>query len=412
MFTNSTDRQASERRMTSKVQAIPATGRTAESTFQEALRIASLNADDVDRKGRFPSEAIEALRSAGALGWFVPTELGGEGARIAEIAESAYELSRHCANTGMIFAMHQIQVACIVRHAAHCLWFANYLRRLTREQRLIASATSEMGTGGDLRRSIAAIRPKGDSPGASLRFHKNATTVSYGSNADDLLTTVRRSPEAEAGDQVLVLTHMQEVTKKQTTQWDTLGMRGTCSPGFEIEATCLPDQVLPIPFATIAAETMVPFSHILWAHVWLGLSTDAFHRAQKFVRRQAKDNPGVPPPPALRLSELSVHMAQFRATVQCALREYSDSDNAKQNKFSTIVDGAVRMNNLKIAASEAAVEACQGALRVCGVMGYKNGGAFSIGRPLRDAYSAMLMVGNDRLHATNAQLLAAHWAGK
>jgi len=59
-----------------------------------------------------------------------------------------------------------------------------YLRRVVREQRPIASATSEAGMGGDLRRSIAAIETAGD----RLRFEKEASTISYGAQADDLLT--------------------------------------------------------------------------------------------------------------------------------------------------------------------------------------------------------------------------------
>jgi acyl-CoA dehydrogenase len=153
---------------------------------------------------------------------------------------------------------------------------------------------------------------------------------------------------------------------------------------------------------------MVPFSHILWAHVWLGLSTDAFERARNFVRRQARQTPGVTPPSALRLSELASHMAAFRATVEGATAEYSGLTARNERAVCSTIGFAVRMNNLKIAASEAAVEACQYALRVCGVMGYRNGGPFSIGRALRDAYSAALMIANDRLHANNASLLLVH----
>jgi acyl-CoA dehydrogenase len=247
---------------------------------------------------------------------------------------------------------------------------------------------------------------------SSDESEKKATTISYGASADDLLTTIRRSPEAEPGDQVLVLTHLSEMTTKQTSEWDTFGMRGTCSPGFEIQGTCLADQVLPVPFATISAETMVPVSHILWAHVWLGLSTDAFHRAQDFVRAQARQNPGTMPPSALRLSELSAQMAKFRATVQSALEEFADSADRDERAMLSTIGYAVRINNLKIVAAEAAVEACQGALRVCGIAGYKNGGPFSIGRALRDAYSAALMIANDRLYATNAALLLVHREAK
>lgn len=399
--------------MTAQPQAIRVLGASAPAlaeseAFQLALSVAAQHAEDVDCRGRFPMEAVNALRSAGALGWFVPEELGGAGASMEDLAEAVFELSRRCAATGMVFAMHQIQVACIVRHGASSPWFANYLRRLAREQRLIASATSEVGTGGDLRRSVAALEPDG----AGLRIAKQASTISYGASADDLLTTLRRGPEAEPGDQVLVLTDLSEMSLKQTTDWDTLGMRGTCSPGFEARGVCRPEQVLPVSFAAIAAETMVPFSHILWAHVWLGLSMDAFHRAQNFVREQARHKPGTTPPASLRLSELSTRMAAFRATVQSALREYTTLAEGKQRALLSTVGYTVRINNLKIAASEAAVEACQGALRVCGILGYKNGGPFSIGRHLRDAHSAALMIANDRLLATNASLLLIHREGK
>jgi acyl-CoA dehydrogenase len=376
--------------------------------FEEALSIAEKNADDTDRNARFPEEAITALRAAGAFGWMVAEEFGGQGMPIEDIARAVFELSRRCSATGMIFAMHQIQVACISRHAGESPWFADYLRLLVAEQRLIASATSEAGTGGDIRHSIAALRPESDAPDALLRFEKNATTISYGAYGDDLLTTVRRGPEADNGDQVAVLTNLSAMMVKPTGQWDTLGMRGTCSPGFEIQAVCSQDQVLPDPFSKIAAETMVPFSHILWAHVWLGLSTDAFERARNFVRRQARQTPGVTPPSALRLSELAAHMAAFRATVEDATAEYTEAVARNDRAVCSTIGFAVRMNNLKIAASEAAVEACQGALRVCGILGYRNGGPFSVGRALRDAYSAALMIANDRLHANNASLLLIH----
>ena len=377
--------------------------------FREALEIAGQHAADVDQNARFPFEAIQALRKAGALGWGVAREFGGEGASIEDLSEATLELSRRCASTGMIFAMHQIQVACIARHMEDSPWFASYLRKLVEEQRLIASATSEIGVGGDIRKSIAAIQADAESNGAGLlRFEKKASTISYGAHADDLLTTVRRNPDADQGDQVLVLTHIADMDMKQSGQWDTLGMRGTCSPGFLARAAFVPGQVLPLPFAAISAETMVPYSHILWSHVWLGISMDAFSRAQNFVRDQARQNPGTTPPSALRLSELSAMMAQFRAMVNESLREYAGIQRAM---LSTI-GYAVRINNLKIAASEAVVDACERALRVCGVMGYKNGGPYSVGRHLRDAHSAALMIANDRLHATNAALLLVHREGK
>jgi acyl-CoA dehydrogenase len=387
-------------------------GLIASEAFQHALGLAGQNADDVDCRARFPSEAMDALRSVGALSWFVPSNYGGASAGIDVLADATFELSRRCAATGMIFAMHQIQVASIVRHMGNSLWFENYMRRVVREQRLIASATSEVGIGGDVRKSIAAIHPAVDSSGDLIQFEKTASTISYCAHADDLLTTVRCTPDADHGDQVLVLTHLSDTETKQTGKWDTLGMRGTCSPGFIVRATCNPDQVLPIPFATIAAETMVPFSHILWAYVWLGLSTDAFSRAQNFVRMQARLTPGTTPPSALRLSDLSVRRAKFRALVDTATKEYISLAEGHRRRDLSTIGYAVRINNLKIGASEAALEICQGALHVCGFVGYGNGGPYSIGRQLRDAHSAALMIANDRLRATNAALLLVHRESK
>ena len=57
------------------------------------------------------------------------------------------------------------------------------------------------------------------------------------------------------------------------------------------------------------------------------------------------------------------------------------------------------------AASEQAPKICQDAMGVCGIVGYKNDTPFSVGRHLRDAMSAVLMVANERIHQTNASLL-------
>jgi acyl-CoA dehydrogenase len=398
--------------MSTPLRAIELPELTASEAFRRAVEIAAEHADDVDRQGRFPSEAVEALRDAGALGWGVPLEYGGAGAGIDDLADTTFELSRHCSATGMIFAMHQIQVASIVRHMADSHWFRSYLKRVVREQRLIASATSEVGVGGDMRKSIAAVTPVANSADNLVQFEKKASTISYGAHADDLLTTLRCSPTGDSGDQVLVLTHFADTEAAPSGTWDTLGMRGTCSPGFVVRATCLVDQILPVPFAAIAAETVVPVSHILWANVWLGIATDAFSRAQNFVRAQARQNPGTPPPTALRLAELSPRMAGFRALVHGATQEYVSLADSDRRAGLTTIGYAVRINNLKIAASEAAVEVCQGALRICGFAGYGNAGPYSVGRQLRDAHSAALMIANDRLHATNAALLLVYREGK
>ena len=183
------------------------------------------------------------------------------------------------------------------------------------------------------------------------------------------------------------------------------GHAGTCSPGYVVRGTLPVQQVLPVPFARVAAESMVPVSHILWSHLWLGIAEDAFDRARAFVRAAARRSPDQPLASAHRLSRLSSELSMLRAEVQSALRDFlAASAEPGRERLSTLAC-VLRFNSLKIAASEHAVDLCRGALDVCGIMGFKNDTPFSVGRHLRDTMSAPLMIANERIHQTNAQLL-------
>jgi acyl-CoA dehydrogenase len=367
-----------------------------------AREVAAPNADDVDRAARFPAESIDALRAAGALSAPVPEALGGGGVSLGTIAACCQELGRCCGASAMVFAMHHIQLLSVVRHFDGDSWFQSYLRRQVDEGRLIASVTSEVGTGGDMARSVAAVTPGDD---GQMTFEKQAPTVSYGAYAGDLLTTLRRAPESEPGDQVAVLTHADQHTLQPTGTWDVLGMRGTCSPGSIVRAQFGAEQVLGTPFAKVAAESMVPISHILWSHLWLGIAEDAFDRSRAFVKAAAKRSPGVTPPAAQRLSRLSSELSLLRGLVSSGLHDFEAcADGPAREQLSTL-SMALRFNNLKIAASEQTRDVCFGALDVCGIMGFKNDTPFSVGRHLRDALSAPLMIANERIHQTNAGLL-------
>lgn len=363
---------------------------------------AAANADEVDSHARFPTEAIDALREAQALSAFVPAELGGGGVSTRGLAEACNALGRACSATAMVFAMHQIQVASIVRHLGGSEWFTDYLRQLSSEQRLIASATSEVGTGGDMTRSIVGISEVGTE---EREFEKHATTISYGAHADDLLTTVRRSLDAEPNDQLLVLTRDAQNEFEQTSSWDPLGMRGTCSPGYVVRAAFHRDQILSTPFSIIAAETMVPFSHLLWSELWLGIAGSAFDRARAFQRDRARGTGGETPAGGERISGLLTDLSILRAEVGAALAMLEDADSEPgRPRLSTMV-ATLRFNNLKIAASDMTAKICLEALNVVGILAYKNDTPYSVGRQLRDALSAPLMVSNARIHATNTRLL-------
>jgi acyl-CoA dehydrogenase len=219
-----------------------------------------------------------------------------------------------------------------------------------------------------------------------------------------LFTTLRRGPDAEPNDQVIVLTTKDQTTLTPTGSWDPLGMRGTCSPGFVASAAFAPEQVLPVPFARVSAESMVPVSHLLWAHLWGGIAAEAFDRARAFVRAAASKS-GSPGSGGRRLSAVSGQLTRLRTDNAAALDFFDRASAVDDRPELSTMAAALRFNSLKIGASEAAADICLAALGITGFMGYKNDSPFSVGRLLRDALSASVMVANERLHESNAALL-------
>jgi acyl-CoA dehydrogenase len=364
--------------------------------------VAGPAAASVDREARFPHEAIAALKREKLMSALVPKELGGMGVGMIELCAMCETLGQHCSNTAMVFAMHQIQVACIVRHAASSPYFRDYMKELVEKQFLIASVTSEVGVGGEIRRSICAV----ELSDGSLKLNKDATTVSYGEHADDLLLTCRRSADAASNDQVMVLARKGDFTLSNVGKWDTMGMRGTCSPPALVSVRGVDAQVIP-DFATIISHTKVPFSHILWSGLWSGIAAGAVGRARAFVRQQARANPGTTPPSALRLAEVVSTLQTMRANVHDVAAEcealMNRSDQGTESL--TSIGFGLRFNNLKVSTSQLAVQIANQAMLICGINGYKNDSPFSVARHLRDAHSAALMVANDRILATNASIL-------
>nr|WP_042446810.1 acyl-CoA dehydrogenase family protein [Azospirillum sp. B510] len=361
--------------------------------------IAARHAEAVDRDGRFPSEAFDALREQKLLGAMVPADLGGGGASLFEVAAACHALARGCAATGMIYAMHQIQVACLLDHGGNG-WHRALMSRIAAEQLLLGSATTEAETGGDIRNSVCAVHAEDE----RFTLAKNASVISYGDQSDVILVTARSNPDAPSSDQVLVVVTKDDYRLEKTTRWDAMGMRGTCSDGYRLEAAGVLDQILPLPYADLSARTMLPVTHILWSSCWLGIAADAVSRARAFVRSEAKRKPGTTPASAVRLAEATAKLQQMKAVILAAIRRYELASGSPEQL--TALSFATAMATLKVTTSELVREVVEAAIRTCGLAGYRNDTPYSLGRHLRDAQSAALMIGNDRIMAhISTQLL-------
>ena len=358
--------------------------------------VAAKHAGSVDSDSRFPEEAIAAARAERLLGIMVPREFGGEGAGIAEVIDVCYTLGRACASTAMIYAMHQAALACITSHGRSSSWYQLLLRRVCNEQMLLASSTTEGQAGGDLRNSIAAIGYEG----SRITLDRQATVISYGKVADAIVTTARRSAESASSDQVLVTFLKQDCALEPLSGWDALGMRGTCSEGFKLVASGSSEQILPVSYDKILAQTMMPVAHLLWSAAWAGIATAAVERARAFVRKSAHRSGGALPPAAAHLTRANTTLRTLRGLIAAAVQRFE----ASVDEAATLetVDFQSGMNLHKVSASELAVATVMSAMQTCGLSGYRNDGEFSIGRHLRDILSAPIMISNDRILANIA----------
>jgi acyl-CoA dehydrogenase len=370
---------------------------------RQVAKVAEEHASDVDAGARFPREAVDAMRRAKLLSAQIPVELGGGGCSIRTLAKICAEIARGCGSSGLILAMHYSQMACLVRHGMASAFFQRYLREQPGRQHLIASITSEVGTYGDTRTSICALQPAGD---GRFTLEKEATTGSYCKFADSIAVTCRKDAQAAGNDQVLAFLNKRDCELTATSSWDTLGMRGTCSPGFGLRAQGLMEQVLPVSFADISSQSMVPYSHILWCAVWYGIAEGAAAKAGRFVRAAARKRIGVVPPSAAHLAALSTDLQAMRSNVFSVAEEFDHIDGLANGRALLMsMEWSLKLNNLKIGTSNAAPRAVHQALQITGVSGYRNDSPFSVGRHYRDVLSASLMISNDRIAEQSASML-------
>jgi len=361
-----------------------------------AAEAAAQHAAAVDSAARFPAEAFAEIRKQRLLGIMVPPALGGEGATVAEVADICFILGQACASTALIFAMHQIKMACIIRHAKGSAALERILKQIAGEQLLMASSTTEGQAGGNVRSSEAAIGHEGE----EITLERKATVISYAVEADGLVTTARRAADAAASDQVLLVLLKKDYTLDRVQSWDTLGMRGTHSEGFALHVRASAQQVMPEPYEKIHAQTMVPHAHILWGSVWAGVAAAATIKAQAFIRNALRSSGGQMPPGAAHFTKAASSLRTLRSVLNSAMRSYQLAQSDEKSVAALEFQSMITLT--KVQASELAVETVLAALRACGLSGFRNDSEFSIGRHLRDILSAPLMINNDRILANLA----------
>ena len=360
--------------------------------------VAGPHAASVDRDGRFPAEATEAMRSSGLLGSLVPVAMGGEGAGFTAVSESIRALAAHCASSALVLAMHQIEVAYLIHHGDTPALQA-LLRRVADGSVLMANANSEVGLGGDVGRSRCGLEHRD----GRVHLEKDVLALSYAEHADAITVNCRRDQEAAETDQVMLVCGPGSFTVEATGVWDTLGLRGTCSSGYKLVVDEDEDMVLTDGWSTVVNRTGLAATAATLNSVWLGIAEAAAATAHAAVRAEARRSIGTTPPSALRLAELVVVLGQARAVLADTIAHIeSVGSGADMEDDLPLV---LEMRDLKLSMTTLCADVVLRALSVCGLSGYKRDSTFSVERNVRDVLGGQLMANNNRFYVDNAHLL-------
>jgi acyl-CoA dehydrogenase len=161
-----------------------------------------------------------------------------------------------------------------------------------------------------------------------------------------------------------------------------------------------PEQVLPVPYQRIHAQSMMPVAHLTWSGVWSGVAAGAVERARAFLRTASRRSGGQLPPGAAHLTRATASLRTLRAMVASHLQRFEALTRREEELEALEFQAALSL--LKVNASESALATVMSALQACGLAGYRNDGEFSVTRHLRDILSAPIMINNDRILANAA----------
>ena len=321
------------------------------------------HAERHDRDGTFVHEGITRLREEGLLSIAVPTELGGAGATIREVAAVQRELAKHCGSTALASSMHQ-HVTCFTawRYRRGMPGAEATLRRIAKEGIILVS------TGGaDL------TRPRGDAVKVEGGYRVSGRKV-FASLAPigDVMSTMFRYEDPEQGERVLNMAVPIGDGVTVLDNWDTLGMRGTGSHDIVIDDVFVPEErvLANRPYGVIdpPLQVILSIAMPIVSAVYLGVAEGAYDAALAAAGGKALD------PVVQRQVGLMAHRLQIASwALDGALHAVGDDPDPSVQRLAAVLDA-------KREVSLGAMEVCDLAIDVAG------GAAFFKGSPIERAY--------------------------
>ena len=335
-----------------------------------------------DKDGTWVAESFQHIKDAGLLKIAVPTELGGDGATIREVAMVQRELAKYCGSTALASAMHQHVTAFTAwRYRRNLPGAEATLKRIVDDGIVLVSTG-----GGDFTRPRGeAVKVEGGYKVSGRKLFASQSPVG------SVLSTMFVYDDPERGKRVLnmaVPVNAEGVTVHDN--WNTLGMRGTGSNDVSIDGVFVPeDKVLadrPYDELDPPLQVIASIAFPIIIAVYLGVAEGARDYAIASVSKPT--DPSVQRQVGLMNNRLQV--ASW--ALDGALAVVGDDPKPSHEMVAAVMAAKREIAN-------AGIEACDIALELGG------GAAFFKGSPLERAYRDIRAI---KFHPLSPEMTLLH----
>src|ERR1039458_10182781 len=191
------------------------------------------HAADVDAKGRFPREGIDALGRAGFLGLNIPKEKGGMGQGLRVASAVLDEIAQRDASLAMVYKMHLCGCACYVGFPQTG---EEYFPKIVGGKHLSTLAWSEQGS----RSHFWAPASQAAEKDGKVVLNAQKSWVTSAGEADGYVVSTRTAGGTGPTDTMLYLVLKGDSGGRVAGAWNGLGMRGNASNPMVLEDASIP----------------------------------------------------------------------------------------------------------------------------------------------------------------------------
>ncbi len=335
---------------------------------------AAAGAVTVDADGIFPTAHIQAFQESGLAGLTMAAVVGGGGGGLRQAAAVVQRLGAACGSTAMIVTMHYCAAAVVEAHGSEEL-----RRRVAAGGALTTLAFSEAGSRSHFWAPISTARREGD----AIVLDAAKSWVTSANEADFYIW----SSQATTGEGVsLWLVPRNTPGIVPGSGFDGLGLRGNDSAPVKAAGARIPAANLlggDGAGADIMLSTVLPVFTLLSAANALGIMEGALSRTIAHVTATGFAHLGQQ---LSALPTIRAYLARMQVKTDLVRALIADTIAALE---SSAPETGLRVLEVKAAAGEAATEATELAMRICGGAAFRK--ETGVERHFRDARAGTVM---------------------